>query len=51
MSLARCPRGGPDLQLFEQHEAIIRQLYQGEGKTLSEVKHIMESQHDFPDIP
>lgn len=41
-------RGLQDLWL--QHKNFLHQLYISENKTLSQVKHVMESVHAFPEL-
>lgn len=41
----------PLRDLWSQHAPMIRQLYEVEKKTLKEVKHILETEHNFPNTP
>jgi hypothetical protein len=37
--------------IWEDFKPVIQQLYEGQGKTLKEVKAILEGQHGFPVAP
>ena len=37
--------------IWQGHESTIRRLYETERKTLKQVKHCMEAEHGFPEIP
>lgn len=37
--------------IWQRHNVVIRDLYGKERKTLREVKHIMETEYGFPDLP
>ncbi|KAI2602244.1 hypothetical protein GGR54DRAFT_532103 [Hypoxylon sp. NC1633] len=51
MPSVKRPLPDPGDEIWEQNEPIIRQLYEGERKTLKQVKEIMEKEHGFPVIP
>ena len=40
-----------DQDVWVQHAPVIKKLYQDDGKTLKEVKSIMEGQYGFPRTP
>ena len=37
--------------LWRNHKEIFNQVYLVEGKSLSQVKQLMESDHGFPELP